>query len=106
MLARLLGACAFIMLSAAAQGAATERYYDVETAETQWQGAKERQELSRLGVVGGSYKVSPSGDGFIVEAVLYFKGGGKLAYRKYHARSAGFPGPVALARLYRHVKAR
>lgn len=106
MLARLLGACAFILLSAAELGAAAERCHDIETAETQWHGTKGRQELSHLGVVGGSYKVSSSGEGFIVEAVLYFRGGGKMAYRKYHSRSTGFPGPVALARLYRHVKAR
>lgn len=104
MLARLIGVGAFVFLCGAAQCAVPQRYYDVDAAMSQWNDAKIRHVLHGLGVVGGSYKVSSSGDGFIVEAILLFKGGGKMAYRKYHSASAGFPGPITLARLYLRAK--
>lgn len=107
MLARAFIACACLFLCVAANGAAThsDRHYDADSAMSCWKDAKVRQTLVALGMVGGHYKAVESGGQVLVEAAFGFKGGGKVSYRKYHAKDKGFPGPLELVRLYKRVKA-
>lgn len=72
-------------------------------AMNQWRDPKIRQGLMCVGLIGGSYKVVESGESVIVDAIFHFRNGGKMVYRKRHGKCDGFPGPVALVRLYRYA---
>ena len=63
-----------------------------------------RKTLLRLGVVAGYYEAAEFEYGTRVTAMLVFRNGGRMTYRKYHGRSSPVPDAVALARMYRYIK--
>ena len=105
-LVRVLSVCVCVCLCVAANGAATHgcRYHDAEAAMSCWNDAKVRQGLISAGLIGGHYKATESGERVLVDALFFFRGGGKLSYREYHVKDRGFPGPIELVRLYRRAK--
>jgi len=81
----------------------------VDAAMAQWHDAKIRGKLKSVGVIGGHYRATATGEQVLVESELAFRDGGKIRYRQHHQMSRGFPTVIDLVKAYlklRHGKNR